>query len=504
MSQSTRREFLGQVGAAAGAAAIARPPARADAAERPNIVLILADDLGYNDLSCYGQRRFRTPNLDRLAAQGARLTSHYSGSPVCAPSRCALLTGLHTGHTPIRDNDEMRERGDVWNDPSIEGQRPIPAGTPTLAGMLRSAGYRTALIGKWGLGGPDSEGEPTKMGFDESFGYLCQRQAHNAYPDHLWHNGRRVALDNPTFRAHQKFPEGRDPLDPRSYAEYRGRQYALDVMLDRADDFIRAHRSQPFFLHLTPTIPHLALQVPEDSLAEYLGKFPETPYLGQKGYLPHPAPRAAYAAMIARLDRGVSRLLATLADSGLDRRTLVIVTSDNGATFETGGYDPAFFQSNAPWRGGKQDLYEGGIRVPFLARWPGKIPAGLVRDDPSASWDLMATFAQLAGSSLLAQRSSVAVPPDGVSLWPALSGGGAVTRDHLYWEFQGRQALRQGRWKLFRDARKDVTELYDLQSDPAETRNRASSDPERVTRMMRVMAAARTESERYPLLVQKR
>ena len=222
MRQSTRREFLGRVGGAAAAAAGVLANARAGAAARPNIILILADDLGYNDVACYGQRRFLTPNIDRLAAEGARLTSHYSGSPVCAPSRCALLTGLHTGHAYIRDNDEMAERGDVWNDPSIEGQRPIPAGTATIASMLKTAGYRTALIGKWGLGGPGSEGEPSRVGFDESFGYLCQRQAHNAYPDHLWHNGQRVALDNPAFRAHQKFPEGKDRATRRSYDQYRG------------------------------------------------------------------------------------------------------------------------------------------------------------------------------------------------------------------------------------------------------------------------------------------
>ncbi len=554
MSEQSRRDFLGQVGGlAAAAAAGALPAARADAAERPNIVLILADDLGYHDLSCYGQQRFRTPNIDRLGSEGVRLTAHYSGSPVCAPSRCSLLTGLHTGHAFIRDNDEMAERGDVWNDPSIEGQRPIPAGTKTLASVLKTAGYRTALIGKWGLGGPGSEGEPSRVGFDDSFGYLCQRQAHNAYPDHLWQNGRRVALDNPTFSAHQKFPAGKDPLDPRSYDQYRGRQYALDLMIDRADGFIRTNRSRPFFLHLTPTIPHLALQVPEDSLAEYLGKFPETPYLGNKSYLPHFAPRAAYAAMISRLDRGVGRLLDTLVQTGLDRRTLVVFTSDNGATFDVGGYDAAFFQSNAPWRGAKQDLYEGGIRVPFVARWPGRIPPGLVRHDPCASWDLMATFAQIGaalqgsggvaqrsagvaqgspgvaqgsagvaqgsagvaqgsggaaggsasvahGSAGVAQGSSLAGQSDGISLWPALSGGGPLMRDHLYWEFQGKQALRQESWKLFRDARQDVAELYDLQADPGEERNLAASEPARVARMTRAMAAARLESARYPLV----
>jgi arylsulfatase A len=493
MTERTRREFLGQLGGAAvGAAAALGLDGCRVSAERPNILLILADDLGYHDLGCYGQTKIRTPHVDRLAAEGVRLTAHYSGSPVCAPSRCALLTGLHTGHAYIRDNDELPERGDVWNDPALEGQRPIPSDTVTIATVLKTAGYDTAIIGKWGLGGPGSEGEPTLVGFDYAFGYLCQRQAHNYYPDHLWRNGRRVALDNPTFSAHQKFPADKDPADPASYDAYRGRQYSHDVMLEDAVDYIRTHRSKPFFLHLTPTIPHLALQVPEDSLAEYLGSFPETPYLGQKSYLPQRAPRAAYAAMVSRLDRGVGRLIDTLRETGLDRRTLVIFTSDNGATFDVGGFDPAFFQSNAPWRGAKQDLYEGGIRVPFVAWWPGQIPAGTVRDDASACWDLMPTFTQLAGARAPARL-------DGVSLWPALAGQGPVRRDYLYWEFQGKQALRQGNWKALRNARTGDLELYDLAADPGETRNVAVDHPDVAARLTRTLASARVESRLFPL-----
>ena len=488
----TRREFLAAAGTAAVSTAFGAAPERG-AASRPNIVLILADDLGYNDIGCYGQRLIRTPHLDRLAAEGIRFTDHYSGSPVCAPSRCTLTTGLHTGHAYIRDNDEMAELGDVWNDPRIEGQRPLRPGTVTIASVLQRAGYRTAVVGKWGLGGPGSTGEPTRHGFDYAYGFLCQRQAHNYYPDHLWRNGVRMPLDNEAFKAHQKLPADRDPDDPASYAPYRGRQYAFDLMLDEAERFIRDNRSRPFFLHFTPTIPHLALQVPDDSLAEYAGAFPEAPYRGDKGYLPHRTPRAAYAAMVTRLDRGIGRLVSTLHELDLDRRTVLLFTSDNGATFETGGYDAAFFRSNAPWRGAKQQLYEGGIRVPLLAWWPGQIHPGLVSRHLSANWDWLATCADLAGATLES-------PTDGVSVAPLLAGGRQPTHEYLYWEFKGRQAVRWGRWKALRDAQKDVCELYDLENDLAETRDLASARPAEVTKALEIMRSARVESERYPLL----
>jgi len=467
---------------------------RRDAAfQPPNIILILADDLGYADLSCYGQTRFETPHLDALAAEGVRGTAHYAGSPVCAPSRCALLTGLHTGHAYIRANDELPERGDVWNDPSLEGQRPLAAGLPTVASVLREAGYATALIGKWGLGGPGSEGEPTRHGFDYAFGYLCQRQAHNHYPDHLWRNGQRVPLDNPAMPAHQRFPADANPADPRAYDRYRGRQYAFDVMLDDALAWVRAHRTRPFFLHLAPTIPHVALQVPEDSLRRFLGRYQEHPYLGEQGYLPQFAPRAAYAAMIARLDDGIDRLLRTLAELGLDERTLVIFTSDNGATFATGGYDAAFFASNAPWRGAKQDLYEGGIRVPFIARWPGRIPRGTVRAEPCAAWDLPATFADLAGARPLPGG-------DGTSLRPLLLGGTPSPHPPLYWEYEGMQAVRDGEWKAVRNARRDTFALYDLASDPGEQRDVAQANPAVAARLRALLGELRTESALFPLL----
>ena len=490
----TRRGFLGRAGLLTGAGVFSAARAGAATADAPpSIVLIQADDLGYSDLSCYGQKRFDTPHVDRLAADGTRFTAHYAGSPVCAPSRCALLTGLHTGHSHIRANDELPDRGDVWNDPSLEGQRPLPAGAETVGTVLKAAGYDTAIVGKWGLGGPGSDGEPNRHGFDHAFGFLCQRQAHNHYPDHLWRNGRRVALDNPPFRAHQRFPADADPRDARAYDRYRGRQYAHDVIMDEAIAWVRDRGTRPFFLHLTPTIPHLALQVPEDALAAFGGRFRETPYLGDKGYLPHRAPRAAYAAMIARLDAGVGRLMRTLAETGLDARTLVMFTSDNGATFETGGYDTRFFASNAPWRGAKQDLYEGGIRVPFIARWPGRVPKGIVRHEPCAAWDLAATFADLAGTR----------PPrrhDGVSLRPLLEGRPAAARPPLYWEYLGRQAVRDGRWKGLLDAETDAFELYDLEADPGERRNVAGVHGEVKARLRRLMRDSRVESPLFPLL----
>ena len=475
-------------------AAPAASPAQLTAPRPPNIILILADDLGYNEVGAYGQAKIRTPNIDRLAREGVRLTDHYSGSPVCAPSRAVLLTGLHSGHAYIRDNDEMGFRGDVWKDPALEGQRPLPAGTFTMAAMLQRAGYATAAVGKWGLGGPGSEGEPTKLGFDHFFGFLCQRVAHNHYPAYLWRNSARVTLDNPGIYPHEKFPAGKDPKAPDSYERYGGKQYALDLMGDEARAFITANRSRPFFLYFAPTVPHAALQVPEDSLAEYLGVLPDTPYPGDKGYLPHRAPRAAYAAMVTRLDREVGRLMAHVRDLGLDRDTLIVFTSDNGPTFN-GGTDSVFFDSAAPFRGLKTMVYEGGIRVPMVARWPGRIPASSVSGHASAFEDYMPTFAEMAGITRPAGL-------DGVSMLPALEGRAAAQkpREYLYWEFQGKQVARLGNWKGIRNAATGTCELYDLDKDIGEKTDVASAHPDIVARMEQVMRAAHTDSPLFPLV----
>lgn len=492
----TRQQLLKTVAlGAAGLVLVALQACKHPEVRLPNIVFILADDLGYGELGSYGQAKIRTPNLDRLASAGMRFTQHYSGSPVCAPSRAVLMTGLHTGHAYIRDNDELPERGDVWHDPSLEGQRPLPAGTYTIAVMLREAGYTTGAVGKWGLGGPGSTGEPNRQGFDFWYGYLCQRVAHNYYPTHLWRNGEKHILEgNDYFFPHQRLPEDADPYDPSSYAPYSGAQYSMDLMVEEALAFIRMNRAVPFFLYLPFPIPHVALQVPDESLLEYAGAFPETPYRGEQGYLPHRTPRAAYAAMITRMDSEIGRILALLDELGLDESTLVFFSSDNGPTFN-GGSDSEYFQSAGPFRGLKTTLYEGGIRVPLIARWPGRIEPGSVTDHLSAFWDFMPTFAELASTELR-------VDVDGVSLLPTLLGRPTEQRQHdyLYWEYQGRQAVRMGDWKAIRHGLDREIELYDLSTDIAEEGDVASQHPEIVARIAEIMRDGRTESEFFPLV----
>ncbi len=465
-----------------------------EAERTPNILYILADDLGWGELGSYGQRIIRTPSLDRLAAQGMRFTQHYSGSAVCAPSRGSLLTGLHTGHAFIRDNDEAAERGDVWGDPELEGQRPLPEGTVTLGHLLQEAGYVTAAIGKWGLGWTGSTGDPNLQGFDHFYGYICQREAHNHYPTHLWRNGEKLPLDNERFSPRQRLPEDADPDDPESYLAYRGRDYAQDFLTEEALEFIRDHQDRPFFLYLPYLVPHLALQVPEDSLAEY-DHLEDAPYLGDDGYLPHPRPRAAYAAMITRMDRDIGRVLDRLRELGLEDDTLVIFSSDNGASY-VGGVDREFFHSNGGLRGRKGQLYEGGIRVPMIARWPGTIEAGTTSNLPSAFWDLLPTLTAVAGA-----RTPEGL--DGVSLLPTLRGESEKQErhDHLYWEHERRwQAVRIGDWKAVRSQPWEPLELYDLKSDPAERHDVAAEHPDLVEQALEIFETGRTPSELYSLI----
>jgi arylsulfatase A-like enzyme len=491
-----RRDFVRTVGVGAAALAMGSlDGCRPNPEAPPNVVFIMADDLGYGELGSYGQTKIRTPSIDRIAAEGMRFTQHYSGSPVCAPSRCVLLTGLHTGHAYIRDNDEMNERGDVWRDPDLEGQRPLLEGTYTLGSLFQEAGYVTGAIGKWGLGGPGSSGAPNRLGFDHWYGYLCQRVAHNYYPTHLWRNDEKDILEgNEYFYPHQPFPDDGDPDDPASYEPYSGDDYSMDHMAEEARAFIRQHAEEPFFLYLPFPVPHVSLQVPEDSVEEYEGEFEDTPYLGDRGYLPHPKPRAAYAAMITRMDREIGTILDLLDELGLSDNTLVLFTSDNGPTFN-GGTDSEFFESAAGLRGLKTELYEGGIRVPLVARWPGRIPEGAVSDVPSAFWDFLPTFAELVETDL-------PVATDGVSLLPALEGSPEAMgdREYLYWEFQGRQAVRMGRWKAYLTVADGAFELYDLEADRAESTNRAGDEPEVVARIRTIMEEARTESELFPLV----
>lgn len=451
-----------------------------DEKKRPNIVLILADDLGYGDLGCYGQEKIRTPNIDRLAAEGMRFTRFYCGAPVCAPSRCVLLTGKHLGHAAIRDNSEVQP----------EGQLPLPAEEATLGELLQAAGYRTAAIGKWGLGPPNSSGDPNRQGFDLFFGYNCQRHAHNYYPSYLYRNAERIALDNPPFAAHQKFPADADPQDSRVFAQYQGSDYAPDLMLEEAVRFIRDHRDQPFFLYFASPIPHLALQVPESSLAEYLGQFPETPYLGGKGYLPHRAPRACLAAMISHLDRQVGRIMETLDELGLADDTLILFTSDNGPPEDVGGADTQFFNSNGSLRGFKGSVFEGGVRVPLVARWPGRIPTGTISSRIAIFYDLLPTLME-------AIHRPTPSDCDGISFLPTLLGEEQPRqRDFILYEFYGyggQQAVRMGRWKGVRQNcyRKPdgPLMLFDLEADPNETTDISAAHPDVVVRMEEILRA---------------
>lgn len=424
-----------------------------------------------------------------------KFTQHYSGSPVCAPSRCVLLTGKHTGHAAIRDNSEMEERGEVWRNPLVEGQYPLPENTFTIGRMFQSEGYTTGAIGKWGLGGPSTSGEPNNQGFDHWYGYLCQRRAHNYYPIHLWRNRERHILSwNKYFYPHQRLPEDRDPFDRSSYAEYSGKQYSMDLMVEEALGFIRENRKKPFFLYLPFPVPHAAIQVPEDSLKEYEGIFPEKPYKGDNGYLPHPAPRAGYAAMITRMDQEIGRIMSLLKELGIDGNTLIIFSSDNGPTFN-GGTDSEFFRSAGPLHGLKTMLYEGGIRVPAVARWPGRIKPGRVSDHVSAFWDWLPTFAELLGVRSIGNT-------DGISLLPTLLGNPEKQKahDYLYWEYSGKQAVRRGEWKAYRKSVDSPIELYNLKDDIAEQNDMAGQRPDIVREMADIMVAARIESKLFPLV----
>jgi arylsulfatase len=471
---TSRRDFLKMAGAA-GAALWPLKKLSFGSTRRsqpPNVIFILGDDLGYAELGCYGQQKIKTPNIDRLAGEGIRFTQAYSGSPVCAPSRCVLLTGLHSGHAFIRDNREIKP----------EGQLSLPAGTVTLAKLLKKEGYATAAVGKWGLGFPDSEGVPEKQGFDHFFGYNCQRLAHNYYPKYLWRNERKVEL------------EGNE-------AGLTGQQYAPDLFETEALDFIRAHKDGPFFLHFVTTVPHLALQVPEDSLEEYRGKWDDPPYDGKDGYLPQKHPRAAYAAMVTRMDRSVGRIMALLRQLGLDGDTMVIVTSDNGSTLKIGGYDPDFFRGTGPFRSAKGSVYEGGIRVPLIVRWTGRIKPGRTSDHIAALQDVLPTLLEAAGA---APRIPAGI--DGVSYLPTLFGTGKQSEhEYLYMEFPaygGQQMVRLGNWKgvrqnLLKNPAAPI-ELYDLAADVGEQNDVAQRNLVLVEKIRRIMQSARCPSKEFP------
>ena len=465
-------------------------PAFADMGPPPNIIYILADDLGYRELGSYGQEKIKTPRLDALAAEGMRFTQHYSGAPVCASSRCVLMTGLHCGHSLVRNNWE----NGGWGEFQPEGQYPLPTGTRTMASLLKEEGYTTGVFGKWGLGGPGTTGAPEVQGFDHSCTVICQRKAHNFYPNHLWKNGEKVILDgNGWFKAHQKIKE---PLatEQEYYDRYLRERYMADVFLEEALGFIdKAHDSnQPFFLYYPSPIPHVALQVPVEDLDAYPREWDTEPYLGGS-YLPHPRPRAAYAAMITHLDREVGALLDRLEKLGLAENTIVMFSSDNGTTW-AGGVDYEFFDSTGELSGLKGSVLEGGLRVPFLVRWPGKVAAGSESDFPSYFPDVFPTVLELAG--LADDR-----PHDGHSLLPIFRGGHFDRTKPLYWEHGDQQALRLGDWKLVRrrlGKKNPATKLFNLKEDPGEKQDLASKEPERLQELLEVSRKSRFPSKIFP------
>lgn len=432
---------------------------------KPNIVYILADDLGYGDLGCYGQQRIRTTHLDRMASEGIRFTQHYAGSTICAPSRCALMTGWHGGRAVIRGND----------------RRPLRPEDTTAAQILQRADYRTGLIGKWGLGEAGSTGIPNRKGFDYFFGYLNQAHAHNYYPDFLWRNEEKVPLPNQVKR-----PEG-SPDHPGGVSTNQA-LYSHDLFIQEAEQFIRDSAGGPFFLYLALTIPHANNQAGEKGM--------EVPDWGEYAARDWPDPQKGHAAMITRMDEGIGRLLDLLKELDIDERTIVFFSSDNGPHRE-GGNDPQFNKSSGPLRGIKRDLYEGGIRVPLIVRWPGHIQAGRQTDHISANWDFLPTCAELAG---LAEPEGI----DGISFLPVLLGQKQKSHAYLYWEFfekGGKQAVRMGRWKGVRlNVHADPDgpiELYDLEKDIAEICNKAERYPKTVDKIRQIMQASHVRNEAY-------
>ena len=440
----------------------------------PNIIYILADDLGYGDLSLTGQDKFDTPNIDKLASQGMVFSQHYSGATVCAPSRSALLTGMHTGHTIVRGNKEVQP----------EGQYPIPSETYTIAEMLKEAGYKTSVFGKWGLGFPGSEGDANMQGFDEFYGYNCQRQAHNYYPYHLWHNQEKITLTG---------------------NEDSGQAiYAPDLIHEESIKFIEQNKDSTFFMFYATPLPHAELLLPDRYIEKYRGKLlPENDFQGvdngptfkNGGYGSQKEPHAAFAAMINHLDAQVGDIMDKLEELGIADNTIVIFTSDNGPHRE-GGADPNYFDSNGIYKGFKRDLYEGGVHVPMIARWPAKIKAGSKTDHISAFWDIMPTFAEILGKNL---DSTI----DGISFLPTLMDQkNQKQHEYLYWEFHekgGRIAIRKGKWKgvkydVLMHPNREI-ELYNLEEDPGENKNLAAKHTDIVEELTDLMKEARTPSD---------
>ncbi|HET9747626.1 MAG TPA: arylsulfatase [Chitinophagaceae bacterium] len=439
---------------------------------QPNIIFIFADDLGYGDLSCYGQQKFETPNIDKLAKEGMKFTQFYSGSTVCAPARSSFLTGLHTGHTAIRGNKSFPP----------EGQTPLPDSVITFANILQQNGYATAAFGKWGLGFITTSGDPNRKGFDKFYGYNCQSLAHNYYPDHLWDNHQRIDF------------------------VIKDSIYSADIIHENAIQYLKSMGDKPFFMYLPYTIPHAEVITPHDSTYyNYIIEFNEQPntttrrydgrYLGEY-------PHASFAAMMVRLDRYVGDIVKQVTELGIAENTMIIFTSDNGPHREGGG-DPEYFNSNGIYKGIKRDLYEGGIRVPFIVYWPGKIRP-VVIDQPAALWDMYPTFLQLAGIPV---SSNI----DGISLVPTfLNKGSQKHHEYFYWEFHendGRQAVRWQKWKAIKLAvsknADPAIELYDLEKDPGEIFNVAAKNPAVIKKISEFFLKAHQYDPQWPLLLKE-
>jgi arylsulfatase A len=483
-----------------------RPAAAADS--RPNIVFLIADDLGYGDVGAFGQTKIRTPNIDQLAKDGMRLTQCYAGNAVCAPSRCVLMTGMHPGHAQVRNNREVQP----------EGQHPLKAGTVTLPRLLKQAGYVTGGFGKWGLGGPDSDGRPTKQGIDRWFGYNCQRVAHSHYPAYLWDNDQKFPLknpQNPPLTGHEKLPAGADPNDEKSYARLAGTEYGMDVITEQAIKFVNDNKGRSFFLYYPTIIPHAAFQVPEDSLAEYKGKFPEEkPYL--LNYTANRTPRATFAAMVTRMDRHIGQIIGAVREAGLIDNTIFVFTSDNGPVFDSlSGESVDFFNSTGGFRGRKGNLYEAGIHEPTIVAWKGHIAAGSTSDRVCGFEDWLPTLLELAGVKDMTPKDI-----DGISFAPTLLGQTQPPRPFLYREFPasgGQQCVRIGDWKGIRQGMMPESgkaknkakaqaaaapnmhvQLYNLRSDPHETTDVSAQNPEVVAQIEKLMREQHTPNPDFP------
>jgi arylsulfatase A len=476
--------------------------AGADPPQRLNVVFILADDLGWGEVGCYGQEKIPTPNIDRLAADGMRFTQHYSGAPTCAPSRGVLLTGRHLGHAEVRGNQQARVRFPGFD----EGQHPLSEAAVTLAQVFQRAGYATGAMGKWGLGPVGSSGDPNRKGFDLFFGYNCQAEAHSYYPPHLWRNAEKIIINRKPVPGHARQPEGEVRL-----GDWISETYAPTLMIAEAEKFIAANSDRPFLLYLPFIEPHVAIHPPRESVEKFPREWDDEVYRGQNGYLPHPRPRAGYAAMISDLDSHVGRVLDALDRAGVSGRTLVIFTSDNGTThgrrqdprFHVGGADPEFFNSTAGLRGYKGSVYEGGLRVPMIARLPGRVAAGAVNETPGYFADWFPTLCDAAG---------LEAPDDldGESLWPVLTGRRQTLRARkpMVWaftEYGGQVAVRIGDFKLVRQGLKTGTpgpwEVYDLALDPGETNDLATEREDLIREAGNLLRREVTENQVFPLSI---